>query len=152
MFMSQIDMLPAGGMVALTLTSWKFAFALAANFLLGALLTLGIGSYAPSLIILAPLFGMDPRAAFPIMMGSAAMMAMVAGLRFMKAGRFDATGRARPDPRRNPRCAAGRARRAIPAPGCASVGRRRCCRLCGDDDAAVCLRAKLEVTSLARAT
>jgi hypothetical protein len=32
---------------------------------------------------------MDPRAAFPIMMGSGAMMAMAGGLRFMQAGRFD---------------------------------------------------------------
>ncbi|HXT68555.1 MAG TPA: sulfite exporter TauE/SafE family protein [Vicinamibacterales bacterium] len=89
MFMSQVGVFPAGGL-ALTLTSWKLAFALAVNFLLGGLLTLGIGSYAPSLILFSML-GMDPRAAFPIMMSSAAMMAMVAGLRFMKAGRFDTT-------------------------------------------------------------
>jgi uncharacterized membrane protein YfcA len=87
MYMSQIGVGPAGG-VALTLTSWKLAFALVVNFLLGALLTLGIGSYAPSLILFSML-GMDPRAAFPIMMGSGAMMAMASGLRFMKAGRFD---------------------------------------------------------------
>ncbi len=87
MFMSQVGVFPAGG-VALTLTSWKLAFALAVNFLLGGLLTLGIGSYAPSLILFS-LLGMDPRAAFPIMMSSGAMMAMVGGLRFMKAGRFD---------------------------------------------------------------
>ena len=49
---------------------------------------LGIGSYAPSLILFSVL-GMDPRAAFPIMMSSGAMMAMAGGLRFMKAGRFD---------------------------------------------------------------
>jgi uncharacterized membrane protein YfcA len=89
MFMSQIGVFPAGG-IALTLTSWKLVFALVVNFLLGALLTLGIGSYAPSLILFSML-GMDPRAAFPIMMGSGAMMAMVGGLRFMKAGRFDTT-------------------------------------------------------------
>ncbi len=32
---------------------------------------------------------MDPRAAFPIMMSSGAMMAMAGGLRFMKTGRID---------------------------------------------------------------
>ncbi len=32
---------------------------------------------------------MDPRAAFPIMMSSGAMMAMVGAQPFMKAGRFD---------------------------------------------------------------
>jgi uncharacterized membrane protein YfcA len=35
------------------------------------------------------LLGMDPRAAFPIMMSSGAMMAMAGGFRFMSAGRFD---------------------------------------------------------------
>ena len=89
MFMSQIGVFPSGGL-ALTLTSWKLVFALAVNFLLGGLLTMGIGSYAPSLILFSML-GMDPRAAFPIMMGSGAMMAMAGGLRFMKAGRFDSS-------------------------------------------------------------
>lgn len=87
MFMSQMGAFPSGG-VALTLTSWKLVFALVVNFFLGALLMLGIGSYAPSLILFSML-GMDPRAAFPIMMGSGAMMAMAGALRFMKAGRFD---------------------------------------------------------------
>lgn len=87
MLMSQLGVLPAGG-TALTLTPGKLTAALAVNFVLGALLTLGIGSYAPSLIFFSML-GMDPRAAFPIMMGSGAMMAMAGGLRFMKAGRFD---------------------------------------------------------------
>ena len=87
MSMSQLGMFPGGGS-ALTLTTGKLVIALVANFILGALLMLGIGSYAPSLILFSVL-GMDPRAAFPIMMSSGAMMAMVGGLRFMKAGRFD---------------------------------------------------------------
>ncbi len=87
MLMSQLRMFPSGG-TALTLTPGNLMIALVANFILGALLMLGIGSYAPSLILFSVL-GMDPRAAFPIMMGSGAMMAMAGGLRFMKAGRFD---------------------------------------------------------------
>jgi uncharacterized membrane protein YfcA len=87
MLMSQLGMFPSGG-TALTLTFGKLLIALAANFVLGVLLMLGIGSYAPSLILFSML-GMDPRAAFPIMMGSGAMMAMAGGLQFMKAGRFD---------------------------------------------------------------
>jgi uncharacterized membrane protein YfcA len=87
MLMGELNVFPSGG-TALTLTSWKLVIALVANFILGALLMLGIGSYAPSLILFSML-GMDPRAAFPIMMGSGAMMAMAGGLRFMKAGRFD---------------------------------------------------------------
>jgi uncharacterized membrane protein YfcA len=87
MLMSQLGVFPGGGS-ELTLTPGKLAIALAANFILGALLMLGIGNYAPSLILFSVL-GMDPRAAFPIMMSSGAMMAMVGGLRFMSAGRFD---------------------------------------------------------------
>ena len=87
MAMSQLGWFPGGG-DALTLGPGKLAIALVANFILGALLMLGIGSYAPSLILFSML-GMDPRAAFPIMMTSGAMMAMAGGLRFMKAGRFD---------------------------------------------------------------
>src|SRR6185295_7684057 len=40
-------------------------------------------------LILFSLLGMDPRAAFPIMMASGGTMAMIGGLRFMRAGRFD---------------------------------------------------------------
>jgi len=87
MAMSQLGLFPDGGS-ALTLTGVKLVIALVVNFFLGALLMLGIGSYAPSLILFS-ILGMDPRAAFPIMMGSGAMMAMAGGLRFMKAGRFD---------------------------------------------------------------
>jgi uncharacterized membrane protein YfcA len=87
MLMSQLGILPGAG-TSLTLTPGKLIIALVANFILGGLLMLGIGNYAPSLILFS-LLGMDPRAAFPIMMGSGAMMAMAGGLRFMKAGRFD---------------------------------------------------------------
>ena len=87
MSMSQLGMFPAGGS-ALTLTAGTLTIALAANFVLGALLMLGIGNYAPSLMLFSVL-GMDPRAAFPIMMSSGAMMAMAGGFRFMSAGRFD---------------------------------------------------------------
>lgn len=87
MLMSQLGMFPSGG-TALTLTGWRFGLALVVNFILGGVLMLGIGTYAPSLILFSML-GMDPRAAFPIMMSSGAMMAMVGSFQFMKAGRFD---------------------------------------------------------------
>ena len=87
MLLSQLGMFPSGG-TALTLTPVKLAIALVVNFILGGLLMLGIGSYAPSLILISML-GMDLRAAFPIMMSSGAMMAMVGSFQFMKAGRFD---------------------------------------------------------------
>jgi uncharacterized membrane protein YfcA len=81
-----LGQLPAGG-TALAFTPRGFALALVVNFVLGALLTLGIGNYAPSLIVFS-LLGMDPRAAFPIMMGSGAFVAMIAGVRFVGAGRL----------------------------------------------------------------
>jgi uncharacterized membrane protein YfcA len=59
--------------------------AMAGNFVLGALMTLGIGLYAPCLIMIS-LLGMNPTAAFPIMMGSCAFLMPVASLRFLKAG------------------------------------------------------------------
>ena len=52
-------------------------------------MTLGIGSYGPSLVLFS-LLGMDPRAAFPIMMGSGAFMGMVAAMRFVRSGRYAA--------------------------------------------------------------
>jgi uncharacterized membrane protein YfcA len=84
MTMGLLRLYPAGG-EALTLAPGPFAFALAANFVLGALVTLGIGSYGPSLILFS-LLGMDPRAAFPIMMGSGAFMGLVAAMRFVSSG------------------------------------------------------------------
>jgi uncharacterized membrane protein YfcA len=62
--------------------------AVVVNFGLGALNALGIGSYAPSLIVFS-LMGMDPRSAFPIMMGSAAYMLPVCGMRFARADKYD---------------------------------------------------------------
>ena len=87
MMMSQLGVFPTGG-AALTLPAGKLIFALAVNFVLGMLLMLGIGNYAPSLIIFS-LLGMDPRAAFPIMMGSGALMAMAGGFRFIRTAKFD---------------------------------------------------------------
>ena len=87
MMMSQLGLGPAGG-TALTLPMGKLVFALVVTFILGILLMLGIGNYAPSLIIFS-LLGMDPRAAFPIMMGSGALMAMAGGFRFIRAAKFD---------------------------------------------------------------
>ncbi len=61
---------------------------LAGNFVLGALMTLGIGLYAPCMIMIA-LLGMNPKAAFPIMMGSCAFLMPVSSARFVKKGSYD---------------------------------------------------------------
>jgi uncharacterized membrane protein YfcA len=57
------------------------------SVILGALMTLGIGLYAPCMILVS-LLGMDPKAAFPIMMGSCAFLMPVASARFIQAGRY----------------------------------------------------------------
>jgi len=87
MISSMIGLMPSGG-TARAFAPAAFAAAIAASLLFGALLTIGIGNYAPSLIVFS-LLGVDPRAAFPIMMGSGAFVATVAGVRFIRAGRFD---------------------------------------------------------------
>jgi uncharacterized membrane protein YfcA len=88
MTMGLLHLYPAGG-DALSLTPSRLVVALVANFVLGALVTLGIGSYGPSLVLFS-LLGMEPRAAFPIMMGSGAFMGMVAAMRFVGSGRYSA--------------------------------------------------------------
>jgi uncharacterized membrane protein YfcA len=60
-----------------------------ANFVLGALMTLGIGLYAPCMILVS-LLGMDVRTAFPIMMGSCALLMPAASVRFLGEDRYDA--------------------------------------------------------------
>jgi uncharacterized membrane protein YfcA len=78
--------LPGGG-TAMSLGGWKFALAVGINFILGALMSAGIGLYAPCMITLA-LLGMHPLAAFPIMMGACALLQPVASLRFFQSGKF----------------------------------------------------------------
>ena len=82
-----LSFLPSPG-VALGLTGGKLAVALLCNFALGALMTLGIGLYAPCMILVS-LLGLTPTAAFPIMMGSCAFLMPVASARFIKLDRYD---------------------------------------------------------------
>jgi uncharacterized membrane protein YfcA len=72
---------------AMGLTGWRFALAVVANFVLGALMCVGIGNYAPSMALLAFL-GMHPIAAYPIMIASDGVLIPVASLRFLRSGRF----------------------------------------------------------------
>src|SRR5206468_3232111 len=64
------------------------AIALAANFLFGALMMIGVGAYAP-IMIMVSLLGMNPEAAFPIMMGSCAFLMPTAGMRIIRAKAYD---------------------------------------------------------------
>ncbi len=82
-----LNLFPSGG-AALGLTGWKLIVAVTANFALGSLMTIGIGIYAPCMALVFAL-GMNPRAAFPIMMGSAALLMPWCGLRFINEGSYD---------------------------------------------------------------
>ena len=85
--MTNLGLMPGGG-EALALPAWPFAIAVVIHFALGALMTFGIGLYAPSLIALS-LLGLNPIAAFPIMMGACAMLMPVSGIHFLRADRID---------------------------------------------------------------
>jgi uncharacterized membrane protein YfcA len=82
MLMTQLGLFPAGS-DALGVRGAKLAIAVGGNFMLGALMTLGIGLYAPCMILVS-LLGMNPRAAFPIMMGSCAFLMPIGSLRFIR--------------------------------------------------------------------
>lgn len=74
--------LPGGGDL-LGLAGTKLVIAVLVNAVLGALMTLGIGLYAPCMMLIA-LMGMNPKAAFPIMMGSCAFLMPVGSARFIR--------------------------------------------------------------------
>ena len=58
------------------------------NFFLGALMTVGVGLYAPCMAMCSA-FGLNIKAAFPIMMGSCAFLMPSCGIRFIKEGKYD---------------------------------------------------------------
>jgi uncharacterized membrane protein YfcA len=84
--MTAMGVLPPSG-TAMALSGWRFAIAVLANFALGALMCIGIGNYAPSMVLLG-LLGMHPIAAYPIMIGSDGVLIPVATLGFLRSGRF----------------------------------------------------------------
>lgn len=87
LLMSHFGLFPAGGM-ATGLPPARMLVAVAMYFFFGALCTLGIGHYAPSLVLFS-LLGMDLHAAFPIMAGAGAFAGVVASMRFLDKGRID---------------------------------------------------------------
>ncbi len=87
MLLGLFSIAPMGG-TALGLTGSKLIIGAGVNFLLGALMTLGIGLYGPCLILISML-GMNPTTAFPIMMGSCAFLMPVASVRFIRENGFN---------------------------------------------------------------
>ena len=84
-----LHLMPVGG-TADGLTGGKLIIAIIANFVLGALMQLGVGLYAPCMALIYAL-GMNPLAAFPIMMGSCAFLMPAGSAQFVKKGAYDRT-------------------------------------------------------------
>ncbi len=82
MFSSKMGWMPGGG-EAIGLTGMKLGIGIVGNFILGALMTAGIGLYAPCMALVYFL-GLSPQVAFPIMMGSCAFLMPVASVKFVK--------------------------------------------------------------------
>lgn len=82
-----IDLLGEGN-TATSLTGIKLIIGIIGNFVFGALMTVGVGLYAPCMAMIYML-GMTPLAAFPIMMCSCACLQPVASINFIREGAYD---------------------------------------------------------------
>lgn len=71
------------GNTATALTGIKLVIGIVINFILGALMTIGVGLYAPCMAMVYML-GLSPLVAFPVMMGSCAGLMPVAVLTLLK--------------------------------------------------------------------
>ena len=87
MLMAQLNLVPGGGTL-LKLDGTRLAVGLLGNFILGSLMPMGIGLYGPCMILIY-LLGMDPKAAFPIMMGSCAFLMPIGSARFIREKAYD---------------------------------------------------------------
>lgn len=77
-----LDVLGSGN-TATAITGFKLIIGIVCNFILGALMTIGVGLYAPCMALVY-LLGLSPRVAFPIMMASCAGLMPVASVNFIK--------------------------------------------------------------------
>ena len=85
--MGQLNLMPVGG-EAMALTGAKLIIGCVGNFILGALMTAGIGLYAPCMAMIA-ILGMNPQASMPIMMGAGAFVGVVSCIKFVKEGAYE---------------------------------------------------------------
>ena len=69
------------------LSGVTLAIGVVGNFILGVLMTAGIGLYAPCMALVL-LLGMSADVAFPIMMGSCAFLCPACGIAFIKEGKY----------------------------------------------------------------
>ena len=87
MLAGKLDWIKGGG-TAIGLPYSKLIIAVIVNFILGALMTAGIGLYAPCMALVYAL-GLSPQVAFPIMMGSCAFLMPPASIRFIREGAYN---------------------------------------------------------------
>jgi uncharacterized membrane protein YfcA len=85
--MAHFEAFPVGGS-ALELNGMSLVIGAVGVFVFGAMQTIGVGLYAPCMILVAVL-GMNPKAAFPIMMGACAFLMPVASARFVRRKKCD---------------------------------------------------------------
>lgn len=81
--------MPAGGdALGLDGEPVKLVVAVVVNFVLGALMTAGVGLYNPCMVLIA-LLGMNIKVAFPIMMCSCAFTMVPATIKFVQEGAYN---------------------------------------------------------------
>ncbi len=69
-------------------TGMALVIAVVGSVVIGAITSLGIGNYAPTMAM-TYMLGMNAKAVFPIMAASASLILPAAAIRFYKSGRFD---------------------------------------------------------------
>lgn len=87
MFASALGWLDMNGNATI-LQGVSLVIGIVVNFILGALMTIGVGLYSPCMALVS-LLGMSPTAAFPIMMGSCAFLMPSCGITFIKANAYN---------------------------------------------------------------
>lgn len=87
MFANKMHWIQGDG-IAIGLGGWKLIIAGTVNFILGAIMTVGVGLYAPCMALVYGL-GLSPQVAFPIMMGSCAFLMPPASYRFIRSGAYN---------------------------------------------------------------
>ena len=87
MFAGKMNWIQGGG-TEIGLRGIKLGIAVIVNFFLGALMTAGVGLYAPCMALVFAL-GLSPLVAFPIMMGSCAFLMPPASYQFIRKGAYN---------------------------------------------------------------
>jgi len=82
-----LGIFPGGG-EAIGLTGVALVIGVVGNLILGALMTAGVGLYAPCMALVY-LLGMSPAVAFPIMMASCAYLMPICSVKFIKEGAYN---------------------------------------------------------------